>query len=264
MGIYDLLSTKLDKRRDNDECDFNGYLEDYISTNEDDKNLEVLNKLLEKDNDLKIIRNLYCGVSKESVSNIIIRYKDVFKLGEKAICVPYIVYGKKDDNQKAVILYDGDYVLVKGLYYTLTEPTSAYQEFKNDIVALTIDDEKLVLDTFDKLYDKRAGQIQRDLDKHYYSDYDASFEKAKELSAELGDDVANKANEAEDKEAFIKGCVSKWYLLKKYAYVQYMIDKDILKNRHEGNVKGQRNKAKENSDAIRFVSYSEMWKGKKE
>ena len=87
-------------------------------------------------------------------------------------------------------------------------------------------------------------------------------EKALALSNALGEDVTAKADEAEDKEAFIKDRVGKWFLLKKFVYVQYMMEKDLLNTRHDGNVKQQRNKAKENADAIRFVSISEMGRGK--
>jgi hypothetical protein len=41
-----------------------------------------------------------------------------------------------------------------------------------------------------------------------------------------------------------------------------MMDKNTLTTKHEGNVKRQRQTAKEKSDSIAFVSFSEMWKMK--
>ena len=43
-----------------------------------------------------------------------------------------------------------------------------------------------------------------------------------------------------------------------------MMDKNNLNKIHDGNVKRQRQVAKEKSDAIAFVSYSELWKLVKE
>ena len=176
--------------------------------------------------------------------------------------IPYVLYGRKDDREKAMILTDDDYLYAKGLYYVLTEPGSEFRECNNDIVAVSLRDEEDVLSAFHDLFVRRGGQIQRGIDKRHFATYDEGFEKAAALSNALGEDVTAKADEAEDKEAFIKDRVGKWFLLKKFVYVQYMMEKDLLSTRHDGNVKQQRNKAKENADAIRFVSISEMWRGK--
>ena len=66
--------------------------------------------------------------------------------------------------------------------------------------------------------------------------------------------------EAQDKEACIYSLVVRWFLLKKVVYVQYMVNKDMLQNVHEGNIKKQRNQAKINADEIPFISYSELWR----
>ena len=39
-----------------------------------------------------------------------------------------------------------------------------------------------------------------------------------------------------------------------------MVNKDMLQNVHEGNIKKQRNQAKINADEIPFISYSELWR----
>lgn len=68
----------------------------------------------------------------------------------------------------------------------------------------------------------------------------------------------------DDKEECINNIIANWFLLKKFSYVQYMMDKNNLNRVHEGNVKKQRQVAKEKCDAIGFVSYSELWKLVKE
>lgn len=45
-------------------------------------------------------------------------------------------------------------------------------------------------------------------------------------------------------------------------YVQYMMDKDMLANRHEGDTRKQRQFAKSYTDEIPIVSYSELWRVK--
>ena len=263
MSIYELLSVKQDPRKGGNDCLFNGYLEDYLETLEDSNaEVETLKALLNEDESARVIVGLHFGVSKESISNAIIRYKDIFKLNDNALTIPYIVYGKKDDNAKALILVEKEYVYAKGLYYALTEPSSPFQEVKNDIVAMEMVDTPEVVNTYGKLYTKFAGQIQRELDRKHFKTYDEAYDYSLKLATDIKDNVFENAANAEDKDSFIKSCVASWYLIKKYVYVQYMVDKNILNTVHEGNVKQQRNKAKENADSIRFVSVAEMWRGK--
>ncbi len=261
MGIYEILESKKDIRKGSDICDFNGYLEDYIdSVDEEEKIYPVFKKLLEHDDSLRVIVNLKTSVSKESISNQIIRYKDIFKLGNQAIVLPWIIYSKKGEEQKALLIVNDDYICAKGMYYSLTEPSSEFQEVKNDIVAVGLRNTDEVVEAFEKLYTKRAGQIQRDLDHKHFKNYDEAYEHALELSNSIGDNLITNSKECEDKEMFIRSCVSRWFLIKKYVYVQFMVDKSILNTKFEGNVKAQRNQAKQNADSIRFVSILEIRK----
>lgn len=66
--------------------------------------------------------------------------------------------------------------------------------------------------------------------------------------------------ESEDTQNAINQIIVIWFLMKKFSYVQYMMDKNALYKLHAGNVKKQRQAAKETCDSIGFVSYSEMWK----
>ena len=63
----------------------------------------------------------------------------------------------------------------------------------------------------------------------------------------------------EDAQPAIYSYIMRWFLLKKFCYVQYMMDKRKLQEEYEGNVKKQRHGAKDRSDAISFISYREMW-----
>lgn len=263
MGVYELLVSKEDARKGSALCDFNGYLEDYLQIMEEDhRDREILQTLFDSDNDLRVIVNLQMGISRESISNQIIRYKDIFKLEDRAVVIPYVLYGKKDDVQKALLLVSGDYIYAKGMYYSLTEPTSEFQSVKNDIVAMDMNDVSLIKSTYEKLYQRRAGQIQRDLDRCHFQNYDQSYAHALELSEGIHRELMENLNQTEDKEELIRRCISRWFLIKKFVYVQFMVDKDILKTQFNDNVKAQRNQAKQNADNIRFVSISDMWRSR--
>ena len=53
--------------------------------------------------------------------------------------------------------------------------------------------------------------------------------------------------------------VSRWFLLKKVVYVQYMVNRQILAEQHENDIRKQRNQAKMNADAVEFISYRNLW-----
>lgn len=83
---------------------------------------------------------------------------------------------------------------------------------------------------------------------------------AKEMGAWQQEHLQKLLEESKNREKTINEIIAKWFLLKKFSYVQYMMDKNNLNRVHEGNVKKQRQVAKEKCDAIGFVSYSELWK----
>jgi hypothetical protein len=263
MAIYKILETIEDVRKGSDACEFNGYLEDYLETIEKEGEMfNILSELFELNNDLKIIVNLKMGISKESISNQIIRYKDVFKLKGEPVKCGTIVYVKEDENERALLLTEDDYILAKGIYYSMTEPYNRFQEAKNDFVAMSIKDPEHVKSVFNRLFTYRAGALQREIDRKNYPTYEEAKLKALEISEGLKSTVVEKLKSVEEieQEEIIYDHIVKWFLLKKYLYVQYMVNKDILKNDHEGNVKRQRNQAKKNADEIAFISFSEMWK----
>lgn len=272
MAIYDILCEVKDVREaETGICEFNGFLEDYLSIIDTvagkEEDFELLTQLFEEDHNLKICANLRLNINKDAIANQIIRYKDSFKLPKGTITCPYIIYGMFDDYQKAIILTLGDkdeYVIAKALYYVMSEPENEYEGTRNEIIALSVNKDSIstILETMDKFFVKnyKAGIVQRDLDAKLFVNYDEMYELAQKIANYQLDNSHDILIHSENKEASINQIIATWFLLKKFSYVQYMMDKNNLNRVHEGNVKKQRQVAKEKCDAIGFVSYSELWK----
>ena len=91
MSICLILDQKLDSRRNGDDCEFNGYLEDFLSLQENELDpvlREAFTTIQEKEPDTKICVGLRNEISRNAISNQIIRYKDVFKLNGKPMICP--------------------------------------------------------------------------------------------------------------------------------------------------------------------------------
>ncbi len=264
MALMQILEEVKDLRKEGTDCDFNGYLEDYLETMEEESVMKsCLQAIHEKNADMKICVNYRFSINKEVISNQIIRYKDSFKLQGKPIVCPYIVYGSDNNNDRGLMLTENEeyaYLFAKGTYYCLTEPMSPFVEAKNEIVSMLASDSESVMKIFNRLFTYKAGALQRELDRKMYAEYQDLKEEAVKVAQNLKDTAFDKIKEAEDAEATIKSLVVSWFLLKKVVYVQYMVSKDILEKVHEGNIKKQRNQAKINADEIPFVSYSECWR----
>lgn len=269
MAIYDILCEVKDMREsETGICRFNGYLEDYLSTMESlDEVHETLSNLLEVSDSLKICVDLGLNVNKDAIANQIIRYKDSFKLPSGTIRCPFIVYGSFDTYQKAVILTWGDkeaYVFAKALYYVMSEPENEYEGTRNEIISLsvkedTIDVMRRTLQAF-FVDNRKAGIVQRDLDAKVFENYEEMYALANAIAQKQNDELHEVLTSAQDKETCINHIIATWFLMKKFSYVQYMMDKNNLNRIHDGNVKKQRQAAKGKCDAINFVSYSELWR----
>lgn len=278
MAICDILNEVIDFRRSEDGiCAFNGFLEDYLSLLEDDESqadlYALLQQLFDKDNNLKIICDLQLSINRTAIANQIIRYKDAFKLPKGVIKVPYLIYGSYDGQkgpvQKAMIMTVGDedaYILAKSLYYVMSEPDNEFEGTRNEIIATALCPSRMeaVLKAIDSFFmrDFKAGNVQRTLDGVFFDTYDEMYELAHQICDTQKANLNEVINQAEDTEAVIYNIIATWFLMKKFTYVQYMMDKNTLTTKHEGNVKRQRQTAKEKSDSIAFVSFSEMWKMK--
>ncbi len=264
MALMQILEEVKDIRKEGTDCDFNGYLEDYIETLEEDTVMKAcFRAILEKNADMKICVNYRFGINKEVISNQIIRYKDSFKLQGNPVVCPYILYGNDRGNDRGLILLEEApeaYLFAKGIYYCLTEPMSPFVDAKNEIVAMVAVDPESVMKIFDRLFTYKAGALQRELDRKAYPGYEELKMDAINTAIALKETAAEKIQNAEDAESCIRNLVVSWFLLKKVVYVQYMVNKDILEKLHEGNIKKQRNQAKINADEIPFVSYSDCWR----
>lgn len=271
MAIYDILNGIRDVREvESGICEFNGYLEDYLSKIETVEGKEeiyaILTKLFEQDPNLKICVDLRLNINKDAIANQIIRYKDSFKLPKGQIKCPYLIYGVFDDAQRAMILTCGgkeEYVLAKALYYVISEPENEYEGTRNEIIALSVKEDSIdvLLETATMFFvrNSKAGIIQRRLDANIFTNYEEMYELAQAIAQYQVDYLKDILAKREDKEECINDIIATWFLLKKFSYVQYMMDKSNLNKIHEGNVKKQRQVAKEKCDAIGFVSYSELW-----
>lgn len=276
MAIYDILCEVKDVREtDTGICEFNGYLEDYLSIIETAEGKEgvfaILSKLFEEDHNLKICADLRLNINKDAIANQIIRYKDSFKLPKGTIRCPYVIYGSFEEYQKAIILTLGDkeeYVMAKALYYVMSEPENEYEGTRNEIIAMSVNKESVdvLLRAMDAFFvkNRKAGIVQRELDAKLFLNYDEMYELAQKIASYQLVNLKEILSDSADKEDCINTIIANWFLLKKFSYVQYMMDKNNLNKVHEGNVKKQRQVAKEKCDAIGFVSYSELWKLVKE
>lgn len=264
MALMQILEEVKDIRKEGKDCDFNGYLEDYIETLEEESTMKACFKAIhEKNADMKICVNYRFAINREVISNQIIRYKDSFKLQGNPIVCPYILYGNDRGNDRGLILVNESpeaYLYAKGIYYCLTEPMSPFVDAKNEIVAMVASDAEAVMKIFDRLFTYKAGALQRELDRKAYPDYEALKADAVKTAVELKETAADRIRAAANTEECIRNLVVSWFLLKKVVYVQYMVNKDILEKVHEGNIKKQRNQAKNNADEIPFVSYSDCWR----
>ena len=271
MAIYDILCDVKDLRETSGICDFNGYLEDYLTILEDQEEAKerysLFQRIWERDHDLRICVSLRLNINKDAIANQIIRYKDSFKLPHGTIRCPYILYGTFHGSQKAMILTFGDkaqYVIAKALYYVISEPENEYEGSRNEIVACNVDEThpELFIETMERFFwqNSKAGIVQRQLDSKVFLNYDEMYETAQAMASYQLVNLKDILRDSEDRGTTINNIIATWFLLKKFSYVQYMMDKNNLNQNHDGNVKKQRQKAKEKCDAIGFVSYSELWK----
>ncbi len=266
MPICTMLNDKLDSRKNGDDCQFNGYLEDYLNLEETELDpvlKEAFTAIQQNEPETKICVGLRSVINRDAISNQIIRYKDIFKLEGKALTFPYILYAKKEEEERALLVVpytDYGFMIAKGLYYCMTEPGSEYIDCKNEIVAVCSNSAELIAKTFSDMFVQRAGSLQRSLDSAHYNNYEELKTAALKAAEDLKQDAFDVLGTLTERTERIRQYVIDWFLLKKVLYVQYMVNKNILNSVHEGNVKKQRNQAKLNADEVAFLSFSEMWR----
>lgn len=268
--ILEVLGACADQRTDNGCCEFNGYLEDYITILEErggcEKQLDLFKKFMEINESYRIIVDLQLTCSKETIANQIIRYKDAFKLPEGQLKAPYILYTKVNEKVTGILCSFGgkdETIYAKGAYLVLSEPGNQYEAIRNDVVSVAFNDEVLThqIDLIKRFVtgNDKAGYIQRGLDMIVFKNLDDMVDTATAIAADLcTNGVEALRNEEEPRSAIYK-LIEHWFYLKKFVYVQTMMDKGRLNSMYDGNPKKQRQAAKQNADAIKYVSYSECW-----
>lgn len=266
MEVFETLSAILDSRKENPNCAFNGYLEDYVSTlDEEDPLKPVLNGLLEKAEGFRVLVDYKFNVNHNLISNQIIRYKDVQKIPEYSFCVPLIIYGLSDAKKSvAIILMKGDtdgYILAKGYYLALTEQGSLLEMSKNNVIALNTGHPMLNLAVSELMDDSQtAGSIQRTLDRAVFKSYAELYDLVKKQALAQQEFIKANVSQHEHKATLIYTAVVQWFLMKKLIYVQTMMNRNLLIEECKGDIKQQRHVAKMNADGVQFLMYSEMWR----
>lgn len=268
--ILEVLGACADQRTENGCCEFNGYLEDYITILEErggcEKQLDLFKKSMEINESYRIIVDLQLTCNKETIANQIIRYKDAFKLPEGQLKAPYILYTKVNEKVTGILCSFGgkeESIYAKGAYLVLSEPGNQYEAIRNDVVSVAFDDEVLThqMDLIKRFVTGRdkAGYIQRGLDMIVFKNLDDMINTAIAIAEDQCTNGVEALKDVEEPRLAIYKLIEHWFYLKKFVYVQTMMDKGRLNSMYDGNPKKQRQAAKQNSDAIKYVSYSECW-----
>lgn len=267
MSLHDTLATVFDTRKQDERSAFHGYLEDYISLMENDDPIRTdFEQFLKLDSQSKILVDLVIPIHKEVISNQIIRYKDALKIPSNHLRCPFIIYGiNKQDQSYGVIYYPGsidDYLLVKGIYFSLSEQGALFQHHRNQLFALTSEQLQQQVETLNKIIEGKIsiGSLQRELDRKVFASIAQLEDIAQMKTAQIKDNFLNQIQTHPDKQTLIYDTIGNWFLCKKAVYVQVMTNKLWLTDIFDQNIKKQRHQAKVLSDSLIFMPLSEMWR----
>lgn len=267
MSVVDVLSQIEDIRKGNEGCDFNGYVEDYLSViGEDDPRYELFQSIFNLDENARVCINYRFDINQNAISNQIIRYKDAGKLPKHYLVLPVILYSHGQSDFAYVLNQasgPNDYLYAKGRYYCLTEQYGLFEEFRNDVLTDILLDNDHIVETYTTLLDgnKRIGALQRELDRKVFNSFEECSELAMNLAGERRELILSSfAENSTNRAPMIYESIEYWFLLKKCLYVQYMSNKQILNEVNQGNLKLQRQSAKHVVDQVPFIPFSEMWR----
>ncbi|MDD6467688.1 MAG: hypothetical protein PUF50_05860 [Erysipelotrichaceae bacterium] len=252
--------------------DFDGSLEEYLTSFKDDSVItKLLRELSQMTTDMRVCVNFRFSIT-HNVTNQIIRYKDAFKIPQPALVCPVLLYGTFNDREMALILVPDKslgYIYAKGLYYILTEPEGLFDGARNHMAAFMVDEHNVqsVLESIQELIQgtKSLGSVQRFYDRKYIKDIETMKTMCmKESQKMFSNAFMELSRMEEDRGPLIYETVANCFLLKKSMYVQFMMNKTLLDIRYQGNIKKQRQDAKQYADGIPFISYSELWRAGKD
>lgn len=266
MSVTEILLQIPDVRKENGRCAFNGYLEDYLTMVEDNHPMYPLfQELFEINPNFRLMVDYAFGVNPNLVTNQIIRYKDILKLPERPIVVPYIVYGDTIKKVGVGFIIGGtkkdQYLISKGLYFALTEPDAIFQNHRNFVMSLVADELLYDVALIKKIMTDQMtiGNGQRLLDNQIYKKLEEAVSLCHAQSQSIKEHIIATLPTLEDRSTLIAKAIVSWYLLKKTVYVLTMTNKPLLAQL-DNNVKAQRHQAKVNADSLVFMPLSEMWR----
>ncbi len=266
MSIVSVISEIEDSRKGSNIAKFNGYLEDYLSILENEELKSSLQPIVEAFPEIKVLVEYRFSVNRRTISNQIIRYKDVFKLPNNYFDVALILYGEIYSRDVAIMVADGsrpiDYFLAKGMYYTLTEQYGTFEKVRNDLLCLTMGHISEILEVLHSFENRRVrfGSVQRRFDRMYFNGFYELKDQLLEIAQGLKDNIEQDVQTVPERSIVINRNIATWFLFKKLVYVQFMSNRDLLRTESDGNIKEHRTKAKQFADEIPFVPLSAMWR----
>lgn len=255
MELFDFLSGSAHVIDGNG---FHGYLQDYLDRC-DQRFLTLFTKMVEVNPNVRVIANYRFTIMHQLISNKKIGYRDITKISEDSCVIPFLLYWKKGNQSQAMLINTESYIEARGMYYCLSEPSNLFEPYKYQLLAVYADgnnDEEIVK-VFSLLQkdDSNNAMIQRRLDDRWIHDIEQMREDcmliAEQMFAQLKQNIANKL--PTERASKIYHVVLRAFLLKKALYVRYMANKELLQERHDGNVMNQRLFAKSYIEDIRIV-----------
>lgn len=238
-------------------CDWKGLLKDFPGAAEPEIHA-AFQKILTMTPDVYLLAGKGTDVQKSAISNRIIHYKDIFKLEDHPIRVPYLLF----DGERALILVPSSpysYITTRGLYYCLTEQGALLYPYRNQMVVMNAESAEQIVSVWQQFQSEKAGRLQRQVDGTRYSDYDALLEEMITSSRQLKKEAAAALRTAQLREPLIRDYIVTWFYMKKVAYVLFMMNRDFRHDRFHDDAQEQRRQAKANADRIEILSLSEMW-----
>ena len=262
MGVYEILNSAGELDYGNQ---FNGRLGDYLTARED-RLSSLFNRMLEVRDDLRIHTDYVFDVNIESIANKKIGYRDLRKVPQGTAFVPYLIYWQEGETERALMLNTDSAEEAKGMYYCLTEPDNPLAEYKSEILALYANGENddVVLDYFTRLAQGKqtAGALQRNYDSQHIGSIDEMKEHCAAAGAAIFAETQAKLAEMtskKDKSDLIYRTVLRVFYLKKGLYVRYMTSRQLLSDRHGGNIVEQRAFAKSYCNEVSIVPFYTLW-----
>lgn len=248
----------LEKRKEAGECEYNGYLQEYMQDHDLDPVLQrAFVQIAEELPEMHLCAGLRSHLSASSVTNRIIRCGELLQINERPLYIPYILYDTHRGSQRALFVFPYEpygELYARGLFYCLTEQGAEFEQERNEIVYIASSRAKDIIFAANAMHDQKASILQRRLVQNAFSNTNVIYYKACQAAQSLQEDACHTIRTHAD----ATGLVLRWFYLRKLVYVQYLMDKTILQNEHNGDKKAQRSAAKVRADSLACISYKKL------